>query len=94
MMWDGMAQGRVTGGVDEDDVGRNGTRACDWMADGDDVGRNGKRACDWRADEDDVGRKGTRACDWMADGTRMRRAGRTEKERIRRLFGRMRSLSD
>ena len=30
MMWDGMAQGRVTGGVDEDDVGRNGTRACDW----------------------------------------------------------------
>ena len=60
MMWNGMAQGRVTGG-----------------ADGDDVGRKGKRACDWRA-----------------DGTRMRRDGRKEKERIRRLFGRMRSLSD
>ena len=60
MIWDVKVQGRVTGGVD-----------------GDDVGRNGKRACDWRA-----------------DGTRMRRAGRTEKERIRRLSGRMRSLSD
>ena len=77
MMWDGKAQGRVTGG-----------------ADGDDVGRKGKRACDWRADEDDVGRKGKRACDWRADGTRMRRDGRKEKERIRRLSGRMRSLSD
>ena len=68
MMWDGKVKGRVTGGVDEDDVGRNGTRACDWMADGDDVGRNGKRACDWRADEDDVGRKGKRVCDWGLTG--------------------------
>jgi len=77
MMWDGKVKGRVTGGADEDDVGRKGTRACYW-----------------RADEDDVGRKGTRACYWRADGTRMRRDGRTEKERIRRLSGRMRSLSD
>ena len=47
MMWDEKVKGYVTGGVDEDDVGRKGKRACDWMADGDDVGRNGKRACDW-----------------------------------------------
>ena len=60
MMWDGKVKGYVTGGVDEDDVGRNGTRACDWRV----------------------------------DGTRMRRDGRKEKERIRRLSGRMRSLSD
>ena len=46
------------------------------------------------ADGDDVKRKGKRVCDWRADGTRMRRDGRTEKERIRRLSGRMRSLSD
>ena len=93
MMWDGKAQGRVTGGADEDDLGRKGKRVCDWRVDEDDVGRKGKRVCDWRVDEDDVGRKGTRACDWRG-WTRMRRAGRTEKERIRRLFGRMRSLSD
>ena len=49
MMWDGKVQGRVTGGVDEDDVGRNGTRACvTGGVDKDDVGRKGKRACDWR----------------------------------------------
>ena len=48
MMWDGKAQGRVTGGADGDDVGRKGTRACDWRADEDDVGRKGKRVCDWR----------------------------------------------
>ena len=45
------------------------------------------------ADGDDVGRKGKRACDWRG-WTRMRRDGRKEKERIRRLSGRMRSLSD
>ena len=46
MMWDGKAKGHVTGGVDEDDVRRNGKRARDWRADEDDVGRKGKRACD------------------------------------------------
>lgn len=49
------------------------------------------------ADGDDVRRKGTRAWKWRGGGggwTRMRRDGRTEKERIRRLSGRMRSLSD
>ena len=77
MMWDGKAQGRVTGGVDGDDVGRKGKRVCDWgltgmMWDGKVKGR----------------------VTGGADGTRMRRDGRKEKERIRRLSGRMRSLSD
>ena len=94
MMWDGKAQGHVTGGADEDDVGRKGKRVCDWgmtrmMWDG-----KAKGHVTGGVDEDDVGRKGKRACDSRADGTRMRRAGRTEKERIRRLSGRMRSLSD
>ena len=43
MMWDGMAQGRVTGGVDGDDVGRNGKRACDWRADGTRMRRDGEQ---------------------------------------------------
>ena len=50
------------------------------------------RVTGW-ADEDDVGRKGTRTWKWRG-WTRMRRDGRKEKERIRRLSGRMRSLSD
>ena len=68
MMWDGMAQGRVTGGADGDDVGRKGKRVCDWGLTGMTWDGKAKGRVTGGADGDDVGRKGKRAWKWRGGG--------------------------